>query len=197
MAYRVDNAAGDTVASTATLTVTAAPVVPPTPIVKGPDVVVTAPAGTPAVFDLPAAVPDLVPESAVLILPNETPTTELKTDDGTWQVQPTTGEVVFTPSPTLVGDREPLTFTADRTDGTALTGGLVVDYVVAAAAGPTPTPAPAAGAGAATSSGALAFTGSDAGATSAAALIGATALLAGLGLTIAGRRRLRRRQRWP
>ena len=192
VSYRVDTLAGDVVESTATPTVTAAPVVPPVPVpvVTVPDVVVTPPAGAPAVFDLPAAVPDVVPESVVLIQPNEAPATEVTTDEGTWQVQPTTGEVVFTPSPTLVGDPDPITFAAERTDGTDVTGRLVVDYVVAA--GPAPTPAPAASADAAASSGALAFTGSDAGATSAAALIGATALLAGLGLTLAGRRRLRR-----
>jgi CshA-type fibril repeat protein len=155
-----------------------------------PDVVVTPPAGAPAVFDLPAAVPDVVPESVVLMQPNEAPATVVTIDEGTWQVQPTTGEVVFTPSPTLVGDPAPITFAAERTDGSAVTGRLVVDYV-AAAAGPVPTQAPAAGADAAASSGALAFTGSDAGTTSAAALIGAAALLAGLGLTLAGRRRLR------
>ena len=76
---------------------TAAPVVPPTPIVTVPDVVVTTPSGTPAAFNLPAAVSDLVPESIVLIQPNETPTTEATTDDGTRQVKPDTGEVVFTP----------------------------------------------------------------------------------------------------
>lgn len=188
VSYRVDTVAGDAVESTATPTVTATPVVPPTPVVTVPDVVVTPPAGAPAVFDLPAAVPDVVPESVVLILPNEARATEVTTDDGTWQVQPTTGEVVFTPSPTLVGDPAPITFAAERTDGTAVTGRLVVDY---AAAAPAPTPAPAAGADAAGPSGALAFTGSDAGATSAAALLGAAALLAGLGLIIARRRRLR------
>lgn len=191
VSYRVDTLAGDAVESTATPTVTAAPVVPPVPVVTVPDVVVTPPAGAPAVFDLPAAVPDVVPDSVVLSLPNEAPATEVTTDDGTWQVQPTTGEVVFTPSPTLVGDPDPITFAAERTDGTAVTGRLVVDYV-AVAAGPVPTPAPAAGADAAASGGALAFTGSNAGATSAAALIGATALLAGLGLTLASRRHLRR-----
>jgi CshA-type fibril repeat protein len=76
VSYRVDTAAGDTVESTATPTVTAAPVVPPAPIVAVPDIVVTPPAGAPAVFDLPAAVPDLVPESVVLIQPNNTPATE-------------------------------------------------------------------------------------------------------------------------
>lgn len=190
VSYRVDTAAGDTVESTATPTVTAAPVVPPTPIVTVPDVFVTAPAGAPAVFDLPAAVPDLVPESVVLIQPNETPATEVTTDDGTWQVQPDTGQVAFTPSPTLAGDPAPLPFTAERANGTAVTGRRVVDYA-AAAPGPAPTPAPAAGVDAAASSVALAFTGSDVGATSAAALIAAATLLAGLGLTIAGIRRLR------
>ncbi|MBF4601894.1 hypothetical protein ITJ55_13845 [Frigoribacterium sp. VKM Ac-1396] len=198
VSYRVDTVDGVAVESTATPSVTTAPVVPPAPVVTVPDVVVTPPAGAPAVFDLPAALPDVVPESVVLIQPNEAPATEVTTDDGTWQVQPTTGEVVFTPSRTLVGDPDPITFVAERTDGTAVTGRLVVDYV-AAAAGPAPTPAPAAGADAAgadaaASSGALAFTGSDVGATSAAALIGAAALLAGLGLTPAGRRGLRRRQ---
>jgi len=190
VSYRVGTAARDVVESTATPTVTAAPVVPPAPIVTVQDVVVTAPPGAPAVFDLPAAVPDLVPESVVLIVPNETPAEEFTTDDGTWQVQPTTGEVVFTPSPTLVGDPAPITFAAERTNGTAVTGRLVVDYV--AAAGPVPTPEPATGADAAASSGALAFTGSDAGTTSAAALIGATVLLAGLGIAIADRHRRRR-----
>ncbi|OII21331.1 hypothetical protein [Frigoribacterium sp. MCBA15_019] len=108
--------------STATPTVTAAPVVPPAPVVTVPDVVVTAPAGAPAVFDLPAAVPALVPESVVLIQPNETPTTVVTTDDGKGQVQPTTGQITFTPSPTLIGDPAPLTFVAERTDGTAATG---------------------------------------------------------------------------
>ena len=70
VSYRVDTAAGDTVESTATPTVTAAPVVPPTPVETVPDVIVTVPAGAPAVFDLAAAVPDLVPESVALILPN-------------------------------------------------------------------------------------------------------------------------------
>ena len=107
VSYRVDTLAGDAVESTATPTVTAAPVLPPTPIETLPDVVVTAPAGTPAVFDPPAAVPDLVPESVELIQPNETPATEVTTDDGTWQVQPATGQVIFTPSPTLVGDPTP------------------------------------------------------------------------------------------
>lgn len=138
VSYRVDTAAGDTVESTATPTVTAAPVVPPTPIVTVPDVFVTAPAGAPAVFDLPAAVPDLVPESVVLIQPNETPATEVTTDDGTWQVQPDTGQVAFTPSPTLAGDPAPLPFTAERANGTAVTGRLVVDYA-AAGVGPVPT----------------------------------------------------------
>lgn len=90
-----------------------------------------------------------MPESVTLLLPNETPDTEVTTDDGTWQVQPTTGEVVFTPSPALVGDPAPLTFAAERTDGTAVTGRLVIDYVATAAGPtptPTPTPAPAAGA---------------------------------------------------
>lgn len=107
VSYRVDTAAGDTVESTATPTVTAAPVVPPVPVVTAPDVVVTVPACTPAVFDLPAAVPDLVPGSVALILPNQTPAEEVTTDDGTWQVQPTTGQVTFTPSSTVVGDPAP------------------------------------------------------------------------------------------
>ena len=191
VSYRVDTAAGDAVQSTATPTVTAAPVLPPTPIETLPDVVVTAPAGAPAVFDLPAVVPDLVPESVALILPKDTPAAEFATDDGTWQVQPTTGQVVFKPSPTLVGDPDPITFAAERTDGPAVTGRLVVDYVASATA-PAASPAPAAGVGAAASSKALAFTGSDAGTTSAAALIGATILLVGVGLTTAGRRRLPR-----
>jgi len=191
VSYRVDTAAGDTVESTATLTVTAAPVVPPVPVETVPDVVVAAPAGTPAVFDLPAAVPDLVPETVALLMPNETLADEVRTDDGTWQVQPATGQVTFTPSLTLVGDPAPLTFAAERTDATAVTARLVV-YYAAAGVGPVPTPAPASGVGAAASSGALALTGSDAGATSAVALIGAIALLAGLGLTIAGRRCLLR-----
>jgi hypothetical protein len=169
--------------------VTAAPVVTPTPIETVPDVVVTAPAGAPAVFDLPAAVPDLVPESVVLILPNETPATEVTTDDGTWQMQPATGQVTFTPSPTLVGDPAPLPFAAERTNGTAVTGRLVVDYVAAAAANPAPTTAPAARIDDAVPSGALAWTGSDATWMSAAALIGTAVLLAGMGLSIAGRRR--------
>jgi CshA-type fibril repeat protein len=107
VSYRVDTVAGDTVQSTATPTVTAAPVVPPAPVVTVPDVVVTAPAGVPAVLDLPAAVPALMPESVVLIQPNETPTTVVTTDDGTWQVQPTTSQITFTPSPTLIGDPTP------------------------------------------------------------------------------------------
>jgi len=103
-------------------------------------------------------------------------------------VQPTTGEVVFSPSPTLVGDPAPLTFAAERTDGTAVTGRLVVDYV-ATAAGPATTPVP--DSDVAALKGALAWTGSDAGVTAAGAPIGAAALLAGIGLIIAGRRRLR------
>jgi len=173
-----------------TWTVDGAPVVPPTPIVTLSDVVAKAPAGAPAVFDLPAAVPNLVPESVALGQPNQTPADVVTTDDGTWQIQAATGQVTFTPSPTLVCDPAPLTFAAERTDGTAVTGHLGDDY--AAAAGPAPTPTPTAGVGAAASSGALAFTGSDAGVTSAAAFLGADALLPGLGLTIAGRRRLRR-----
>ena len=192
VSYRVDTASGDTVESTATPTVTAAPVLPPTPIETLPDVVVTAPAGAPAVFDLPAAVPDLVPELVVLIQPNETPATEVTTDDGTWQVQPATGQVTFTPSPTLVEDPAPLTFAAERTDGTAVTGRLMVDYVAAAAAaGPAPTHAFPTGSDVAAPSGALAWTGSNVGMTAVAALIGAAALLAGLALTIRDRHRLR------
>nr|WP_256415812.1 MULTISPECIES: hypothetical protein [unclassified Frigoribacterium] len=137
---------------------------------------------------MPAAVSDLVPESIVLIQPNETPTTEATTEDGTWQVQPTTGQVVFTPSPTLVEDPAPLTFAAERTDGTAVTGRLAVDYV-AAAAGPAPTAAPAADAA---SAGVLAWTGSDAGTAIFAVLGGAFAVAAGLALTIQGRRRTQR-----
>jgi hypothetical protein len=43
----------------------------------------------------------------VLIWPNEAPATEVKTDEGTWQVQPATGETVSMPSPTLVGAPAP------------------------------------------------------------------------------------------
>jgi CshA-type fibril repeat protein len=91
VSYRVDTAAGDMVESTATPTVTATPILPPAPVVTVPDVVVTAPAGAPAVFDLSAAVPDVVPESVAMIQLNETPAT---------------GQVTFTPSP-LVGDPPP------------------------------------------------------------------------------------------
>lgn len=107
LSYRVDTAAGDTVESTATPTVTAAPVVPPTPVVTVPDDVVTTPAGAPAVFHLPAAVPDLVPESVVSSLPNDMPATEVTTDHGRWRVQSANGQVVFTPSTTLVWDPAP------------------------------------------------------------------------------------------
>lgn len=95
--------------------------------------------------------PDFVPESVALLLPNETPAEEFTTDDVSRQVKPAAGQVVFTPP--LVGDPNQITFTAERTDGTAVTGRLVVDYV--AAAGPAPTAPPVAGADAATSSGAL------------------------------------------
>ena len=133
---------------------TAAAAVPPAPIVTLQDVAGTAPAGAPPVFNLPAAVPDFVPESVALLLPNETPIEEFTTDDVSRQAQPAARQVVFTPSPTLVGDPNPITFTADRTDGSTVTGRLVVDYV--AAAGPAPTAPPVAGADATTSSGALA-----------------------------------------
>lgn len=139
--YRVDTATGDVVESTATPTVTAAPVEPPAPVVTVPDVVVTAPDGDPAVIDLPAAVPDLVPDSVALVEQDGAPTDELVTDDGTWEVRPAVGEVVFTPAPTLVGDPTPVAFAGERTDGTAVTGRLGVDYV-AAAPGPTPAPVP-------------------------------------------------------
>jgi len=188
VSYRVDTVDGDTVESTATPTVTAAPVLPPTPIETLPDVVVTAPAGAPAVFDLPSAVPDLVPESVALILPNHTPAEEFTTDDGTWQLQPATGEVIFTPSPTLVGDPEPLNFTAERTDGTAVTGHLVIDYVAAVARATVAASDTDAGA----IIGNLAWTGTDPGAFVAARRLGAAAVLAGLTLIIASRRRLTR-----
>ena len=71
-----------------------------------------------------------------------------------------------------------------------MTGRLVADYV-AVGAGPAPAQASASDADAIAPSGALARTGPDAGATSAAAFFGATAFLAGLGLTLAGRHRLR------
>lgn len=58
---------------------TAVPVAPAVPIAMVRDVVTT-PCGAPAVFDLPAAVPDLIPESVVLILPNDMPATEVTTD---------------------------------------------------------------------------------------------------------------------
>jgi len=188
VSYRVDTLAGDAVQSTATPTVTASPVVPPTPVVTVPDVVVTPPAGAPAVFDLPTAVPDVAPESVLLVLPNDTPATEFTTDDGTWQVQPATGEVVFTPSPTLVGDPAPLTFAAERNGGTAVSGRLVVRY---ATADPSSRPVPVrpSGADAPSLSSTLAWTGADAGLSVAAALGGALSVLAGATLYIAGRRR--------
>lgn len=99
MSYRVDTVVSDTVESTAHPMMTAAPVVPPTPIVTVPNVVVTPLSGAPAVFDLPAAVPDLAPDSFTLIPSCQTRAEEFATDDGTLQVEPATGQVVSKPSP--------------------------------------------------------------------------------------------------
>jgi hypothetical protein len=132
---------------------------------------------------LPAAELEVVPEVVVLILPNETPATEYSTDDGMRRMQPATGDVVFTPFPTLVGDPAALTFAAERTGGISVTGRLVVNYV-AAAAGPAPTPVPAAYAAPAV--GALASTGSGTGTLIFAVHSGSSATAAGLALMIKG-----------
>ncbi|WP_369814016.1 hypothetical protein [Frigoribacterium sp. Leaf44] len=85
-----------------------------------------------------------------------------------------------TPSPTLVGDPAPLTTAAERTDGTAVTGRLVVDYVAA--------PAPAGDTDAA-ASGVLAWTGSNAGTVTFETVGGTSSVAAGLAFILKGRRR--------
>ncbi|KQS17538.1 hypothetical protein ASG05_08750 [Frigoribacterium sp. Leaf186] len=60
-----------------------------------------------------------MPESVVLILPNETPATEVMTDDGPLQVQPATGEVAFTPTTATAAGRLPTAVTS--TQGAAQT----------------------------------------------------------------------------
>ena len=73
---------------------------------------------------------NLDPTSVMLVDPSGNPVTSLAVPgEGTWTVDPTTGEITFTPEPGFVGDPTPVAYTVDDNDGnTSDPATVTIDY---------------------------------------------------------------------
>ncbi|MGL5817668.1 MAG: hypothetical protein ACRCYR_08910 [Phycicoccus sp.] len=177
-----DRATGDTDdAATATVVVAAPP-----PVVDDVGVVSeVAPAGQPVVLDPAAEVPDLDPSSVLIVTPAGAEVSTLEVPgEGTWDVDPSTGKVTFTPVAGFSDDPAPVRFVGTSEDGSSVTGALAIDYRVAAAApGGTPgSPQDPPPSGSAPPSGSTSPSGGALAATGAAPV---GHLVAGAGVTVA------------
>jgi hypothetical protein len=79
----------------------------PTPAVTMPDTVMVASRGDPGVSHLATAVPDLMPKLPAARLQGVTPAERFTDNDGSWQIQLTTGERFVMPPLTLADELAP------------------------------------------------------------------------------------------
>lgn len=178
--YRIADANGTTATSTYTPTIVAGP----------PEVLdshQTHPVGTTVVFDLVDLEPDLDPGSVHLLDPNGNEVVELVVPgEGTWTVDPTTGEVTFVPEDGFEGDPTPVDWTGTKLDGTPMTGTLSIDYLQEATPPAPGTPDPTPGDASPAPTGSLPRTGANPWILSAA-MLGVLLVLAGIAIDRTGR----------
>ena len=121
--YRIADVNGTTATSTYTPTVEPG---------KPDEVVIpeSGPQGSTVVLDPVASVPGLDPTSVVLVDPDtgEEVTTLVVPGEGTWTVDPVTGEVTFDPEPGFTGNPTPVEFHGVKKNGQEVTGTLRVTY---------------------------------------------------------------------
>ncbi|MGL4743401.1 MAG: Ig-like domain-containing protein [Dermatophilaceae bacterium] len=98
-----------------------------------------APTGVVVTLDPVADAPGLVPSTVRLVgAGGKEVTTLTVADEGTWQVDLSTGQVTFTPVAGFTGDPDLVRFAGSTDDGTAVVGRLIVNYLQRAGAAGTP-----------------------------------------------------------